>query len=202
MILSAFQDYASIFKEDQLDVFVPITPTVFALGKHNMRTPTSMEEYDSLPHVADLLDNASPMVIARHFLYTSLHQRHVTRMSYHEMLDSPPNVGQIVSYIRPPDDNYASLLQYAQLVTKYGTITLTLELNEEGEIPEDTAGVKIHFDSPSLKYVVLGEACDNPLFKHSGSIPNLVGSVEHVNELEFLLGNETVGITPITDRFN
>ncbi len=198
MILAAFQQHLSLFQEDQLEVFIPITPTVFA-AKHNMHQPMTMEQYNALPNIADLLDRTTPKAIAKYFLYTALHQSHIRRVSYHELIDSPSSIGQITSYIRPPDEDYPTLLQYAQIVTRYGIITLTLELDDDGEVPEHTTGVKLHFDSPSLTYVVIGEASNHPLFNQLTSLPKFTDIVDHVTVLEFLLGNNDTGTLPITN---
>lgn len=125
------------------------------------------------------------------FMYEVLHRPHIRRMRYDEFQAAALFSGNIVAYIWISNIAVEQVLQYAAIATEYGNVYITCDLNQDGEIVDPEAPLKVYYDSHALEQMVVVAAEEAPhRFPTYGKFSTK--EIRCMDDLNFLFGNPMV----------
>lgn len=182
MIIAAFQEYLEMIEaEDKVDANAPLNLSASSYECSDMEPPIAARQ--------------SEHELASDFMFRLLRQPHIERPGG-EIYET--TVGVVSAFITPPDEEQNVFVQHAVIATDYGCIYMHTALDDDGGVPENTAGVYVDFDNEALQQIVVGLAAGDPVFR--GLPTPAFNYINSIDEMEFLLGNQIRGIQSITTR--
>jgi hypothetical protein len=125
------------------------------------------------------------------FMYEVLHRPHIRRMRYDEFQAASLYAGNIVAYLWISNVAIEQVIQYAAIATDYGNVYITCELNQDGEIVDPDAPLKVYYDNLALEQMVAVAAEEVPhRFPTFGRFNTK--TIRCMDDLNFLFGNPQV----------
>jgi len=125
------------------------------------------------------------------FMYEVLHRPHIRRMRYDEFQAAALYAGNIVAYLWVSNIALDQVIQYAAIATEYGNVYITCTLNQDGEILDPDAPLKVYYDSQALEQMVAVAAEDaSHRFPTFGKFNTK--EIRCMDDLNFLFGNPQI----------
>lgn len=164
----------------------------------NLNMPTNLEQYQELvkktamPHepVEPLLERQTDLELAELFIYQFTKASYITQLTEDQFKFEGVQGLDAVAYLRKPTAAFPNFWQICMIITKYGNIYLSSMLDDDGFIPNNTAGVFITFDSESTETILHGAFYENlKRFDRQYTLTR-ANKIQRVQDLEFLLGDK------------